>query len=116
MKRVKKEKSKKFSRREKIKQRKITKVYFFVAGVLAVFLIYLVINSFGGFDRSFGPEKFDVVDECSLIMGNIIHNMRDEGDCKIKCENNCDFREMDYLNSSFTFKETSCHTCECWCK
>ena len=83
--------------------------------VLFVFLIGLISYSFGIFDKKGTPLKVEVVDECALIMNNLIHNIQDGGGCKIKCINNCKIREMDFYNSSFTFQNSTCHTCDCYC-
>ena len=103
------------SKSQKKVEKKITKFYFFIAGALFVLLVYLIGNSLGIFDEPSAPKSFPVSDECGNIMGNVIHNLEDEGDCKIKCENNCKFRELEYYNSSFISQETTCNLCDCWC-
>ena len=87
-----------------------------VAFALIVFVVGISLYSNGIFEPKSEPVKVEVLDECSLIMGNLIHNIHDEGGCKIKCVNNCEIRDMKFYNSSFTFQNSSCHECDCYCR
>ena len=95
---------------------KITKLYFGTVGILVVIFVGLILFNIGVFEEDHEISKFSVDDECAIIMGNLIHNVRDDGDCKIKCMNNCEIRELDFHDSDFIFQNTSCHTCDCYCK
>ncbi|MCK4997500.1 hypothetical protein KAS08_04295 [Candidatus Pacearchaeota archaeon] len=94
----------------------VTKLYFGVGGILVAILVGLILFNSGIFEEAHDISKFSIDDECSIIMGNLIHNIRDGGDCKIKCVNNCEIRELDFYDSEFTFENSSCHTCDCYCK
>jgi len=59
---------------------------------------------------------FEIKDECSLIVGQLIHTIKDESTCEIKCKTNCDAFDMNFQNSEFTEKNEDCHTCKCTCK
>jgi hypothetical protein len=74
-------------------------------------------NLFGG-DFSFKKEEktFRALDECSLVMNNLLHEIKSEDSCKVMCFEECKIREMTYQNYSFQFKENSCHDCFCTCK
>lgn len=84
------------------------------AGVLVFILVALIMSSFGLFEKN-EPELFIIRDECSLVMGNLIHQVRDMGECRIKCVNECDVRDMDFLKFEFLGKNNDCNSCECWC-
>ena len=94
----------------------ITKMYFSIGGILVAILIGLILFNMGAFEKKTDIFKFSIDDECSIIMGNLIHNIRDGGDCKIKCMNNCEIRELDFYDSEFVFENSSCHTCDCYCQ
>jgi len=90
-------------------------MYFGVAGALILILVVLILFSIGAFENKGEVQKFSIDDECSLIMGSILHNIRDGGECKIKCANNCEIREMTFHDSEFFLQNASCHTCDCYC-
>lgn len=106
---------KKISRKEKKKQRKITKVYFAIVALLLLSLIILLLHGSGVFEKKQKAEYFRIDDECFPILGSIVHNLKNAGECEIKCSNNCDFRDMKFLNSSFTAQNSSCYICDCYC-
>lgn len=62
------------------------------------------------------PKMFNINDECSLIFNNIVHKIKNEGDCKISCRNQCQLKNMNFYNMNFTSKSNSCNTCYCYCK
>jgi len=98
------------------KNRKVVRLLFFGIGVLVLVLIGLVMFSFGFFERFGGEEHFDIKDECGIILGNLVHQVRDEGECRLKCVNECDVREMDFVRFEFEGKVEDCNSCDCWCK
>lgn len=122
---------KKMSGKEKKRQKRVTKVYFIIAYLLLLSLVILLLYNFGVFDKKKDAEYFSIEDECFPIFDQMVHNLKNEGDCKIKCENNCEFRDMEFLNSSFVPFNSSalnlsaenqnlsfedfCHTCDCYC-
>ena len=97
-------------------EKQVTKLYFGIGGFLIIILAGLILFNMGIFEQEREIFKFTVDDECSIIMGNLIHNVRDEGDCKIKCMNNCEIRELDFYDSEFILENSSCHTCDCFCR
>lgn len=89
----------------------------FVVGVfLIVVLIGLVLSSSDIFDGSKEVRLFSIMDECSLVMGNLIHQIRDSGDCRIRCINECDIRDMDFDSVEFVLQNSTCHLCDCYCR
>src|SRR3989339_897624 len=62
------------------------------------------------------PEYLLIKDECALIMGNLIHKIQNEGECKIACQNSCKIKGYFYFNSTFVSFNNQCNTCDCYCK
>ena len=83
-------------------------------GVLTLLLVYLIVQNFGFFENA-QPERFIIKDECAVIMGSLVHQIRDEGECRIKCVNECDVREMGFVEFGFEGKNDDCNACDCWC-
>jgi hypothetical protein len=112
---TKKKKNKKIKKTKKHNSQ-ITKLYFGIGGVLVIILVGLILFNTGTFEKASEVSKFSIDDECSIIYGSLIHNIRDEGDCKIKCANNCEIRELGFYDSEFISQNNSCHTCDCYCE
>ncbi|MGV8152533.1 MAG: hypothetical protein ACP5OG_05620 [Candidatus Nanoarchaeia archaeon] len=87
---------------------------------LIIILFILIIFQFRLYNFVLSPFKkpvqIKVNDECSLIFNQILHQIKDEGACRIKCENECLTHSLSYSNSKFTEKTDSCNICECYCK
>ena len=62
------------------------------------------------------PELFTIEDKCSLIVGQLIHNIGDEDSCQQICKSNCEVREMQFYSSEFEKKEEDCNKCNCYCE
>ena len=58
----------------------------------------------------------EVNDECSLMLNRIIHQIKTDAGCKMKCINECNLRELEYSESKFIEKQDSCHECKCYCE
>jgi len=101
---------------KKRKNRKVVVGLFFGVGLLGLVLIWLVLSSFGFFEKAGELEYFSVKDECGDVMGNLIHQIRDDGECRMKCVNECDVREMEFVSFEFELRSGDCNACACWCK
>lgn len=83
----------------------------FVIGVfLIVVLIGLILSGLEIFEGSKEARLFPLKDECSLVMGSLIHQIRDFGDCHIRCINECDIRDMDFESIEFVLQNSTCNT------
>ena len=105
------------TRKLKVKQTRKVKIFWWlIVSCLIIFgiIIFLSFREFGP-EVDSPPQQFFVADECSLVMGNIIHPMKNDADCKIRCRGECDVREMEFINHSFSEKVNSCHECSCYC-
>ena len=100
------------------KERRIKKILIIIF-VLIVLLLILLIVEYSTLNLGFlikKPKLFVIKDECSLILNNIIHKMKNGDECRIVCRNECELRKMSFHNSEFIEGNNSCHTCNCYCK
>jgi len=92
--------------------------------VLALFLVVLSLILLVQFNFIKNPlEKisseeriFAIKDECSLIVGQLIHTIKDGITCELKCKTNCNAFDMKFHDSKFIENTGDCHRCECTCK
>lgn len=114
--------------RKKVIKRKVRKsnkefLYsklFLVLVIVSLFafltLVFIEFVDFGFVSDLFEePQEVVVVDGCSLIMGNLVHQIRDETDCNLNCASRCEVDDMSYYNSSFEASSGGCHSCQCFC-
>jgi hypothetical protein len=106
----------KISLKKGVKRNKLSGGILIIGIILLLILLILILYSVGFFDKPKTEQLFLVRDECSLVMGNVIHNLRNDGDCHIRCRNECTIRDMDFVRASFTEKNNSCHACDCYCR
>ena len=108
---------------KKVKPKKKLKFSKIFLGISIILFLILGIYLFSFFvDFSFivrffsEPQKVNLKDECSLIAGRLIHQIRDKADCELQCKNSCKMNEMFFSHSEFIFVENDCHVCDCYCK
>jgi hypothetical protein len=81
--------------------------------VLALLALWLVVIPM----TAKKSEKMEMIqDRCSLFMGNLLHQVKDEPSCRINCRNYCDTEKMDYLRVVFVEYNDKCNLCECYCR
>ena len=104
---------------KKIKKRSLK----FILIVLIVLLVVLSFFLFLQFSEKTPWENFSkkpklivIEDECSLIFNRIIHEIKNSGECRIACINECRIRGEEIYNSKFIESNDSCNTCNCYCK
>ena len=98
------------------KNKSIGRVIITAIIALLIILLLLILSVIGVFEEQKQEEKISIRDECSLVMGNLIHQIRDSGDCRIRCINDCEVREKEFVRSEFASRENDCHVCDCFCK
>lgn len=117
---MKKQKRKKKLQIKKENPAKIIKLIIILIIILSViFFILLIIQSqlSESINNMFKkPKMFNINDECSLIFNNIVHQIKNNGDCKIRCRNYCQLKNMNFYNINFTSESNSCNICNCYCK
>src|SRR3989338_1359390 len=99
---------------KKGKKKKLIGKILIVILILFIILIILLLIQYKKLDLSIltrKPQLFIIKDECSLILGNIIHKIKNGDECKIFCRNECILRKIEFYNSEFIESNNSCHTC-----
>ena len=106
---------------KRYKKRKITLISIFLLVFLLVIMLLLFLfqleiikNPYAKFGAK--PILFKIRDECSLIVGQLIHTYNDEGSCKNRCNAECEVRNFNFYNVEFIEKEKDCHECNCYCR
>jgi len=61
-------------------------------------------------------QLFMVKDGCSMIVGNLMHTINNDDDCKRQCKSDCQVREMNFQRFVFTKVPNNCNECSCYCK
>jgi len=104
---------------QKVKFKRTTKIFLIAIIILSLALVSLLLVQLQKnlhIENIFKePELFVIRDECSLIFNNIIHEIKNEGECTIICKNECEMRDKIFHDSEFVKKEDSCHICNCYC-
>lgn len=60
-------------------------------------------------------KTYNLKDECGPINGNILHSIKDESACRIRCRGHCNSLDHEYISSTFIDKGLQCHDCKCTC-
>ncbi|MCD4771328.1 hypothetical protein K8R30_02825 [archaeon] len=94
---------------------KSVRLLFGVGIFLVLVLIGLILSNFGVFDSPNEVQVFSLEDKCALVMGNLIHQVRDTGECHVKCVNECKIRELNFDHVEFVAHDVSCNDCDCYC-
>ncbi len=101
-------------------KRRVLKTIFFLIIMLILILGSLIYFQSGlpkYIKRYMGePRLFEITDECSYLVGNLIHQIRDSDECKIRCNNQCETEKLNFYKMNFVQKNNSCHVCQCYCK
>ena len=84
------------------------------AVVLLLFQLEIVTNPFKNMNAQ--PQLFIIEDECSLIVAQLIHNIKDEDSCQQICKSSCGVRKLTFHNSEFKEIPDNCNLCNCYCK
>ena len=98
------------------KQKKLIKKLFVLVGVLILVLLVLLgieFNFFDSFSNFFkGSEKIVIEDNCGVVVGNLIHEIKSEENCRIRCINECELLSKDFLSVEFRMPEGFCYECD----
>jgi hypothetical protein len=89
-----------------------------LAIVILIFILVGLLIFSSGIIRKLNREevKFEIVDECGIIMNNLFHSINNEDGCRVKCYEECILKELKYIKSIFSHIENSCNKCFCFCK
>ncbi len=98
------------------KQKKKIRVLTYIILILLILLFVLILINFNFLRSSkLNPEKILIEDKCATILNNLIHQIRNENDCRMICKAECEVRKKEFSRSNFLQKENSCNICECYC-
>jgi hypothetical protein len=107
----------KVKRRKNNPSHRKSRIFLGLIGVLVVLLIvFLLLGVNWDFKIIKEVQSFEIQDGCSLIAGNLLHEIGNDADCKIRCSNLCEVRELNYYNHNFLTENLTCYSCECDCK
>jgi hypothetical protein len=88
--------------------------FFFGILLIILFIQYSVLNPVYNIFKK--PKMFVINDPCSLIFNQVVHKIKNDGDCKINCKNEIQLKEVIFYKSEFIEKNNSCNTCNCYYK
>jgi hypothetical protein len=94
-----------------------TKTYLTIGIVLGIIIISLIafILLKPNIKITKKAVSYTIIDECGMAMGNLIHQVKDEGTCKIKCRAKCFSINADYIKIEFKEETKACNECKCYC-
>jgi cytoskeletal protein RodZ len=98
------------------KRNKLLRSILIAIVALTMLLGFLLLLEYEAFEPEGEEQFFPIADECSLVLGNLLHPIQDTGDCSTKCRNECTLRELTYTRSEFATENNSCNVCDCYCK
>lgn len=79
--------------------------------VSLIFLVYFEFDFSSYFEK---PELFEIKDECSLIMGKLVHQIGNDGACKTACLGECEIRGLKFESFELS-RPSDCYLCKCYC-
>jgi len=101
----------------KKKKKKLKRIIALLIILIVGLLILLIINfKIWKYLSKKEITKIEIVDECSLMFENILHNIKDSAGCENSCRSKCYIIKKEYYNSEFLSKNNSCNECTCYCK
>lgn len=102
------------------KQKKLIKVLSLLVAILVIILLVLIVVDFGfaNFIKGIFQKSQLVVieDECGVVLGNLIHEIKSGDNCRIMCNNECGLLEKSFDKIEFIEGGNSCHKCNCYCR
>ena len=85
-----------------------------IALIVLLFFIEYYPDALGSLAKK--PKMYNVEDRCGIILDRLLHQIKDEGECRIACRNECEVRNEKFDSSEFIPKENECNVCSCYCK
>ena len=100
------------------KKKKLSKKVILITLILALTLLVLLAIQYDVWNINITKKikHIKIMDECSIMVGKLIHQIKDSDGCKLKCLAECDINKMKFYDSEFLLKNESCHNCECYCR
>jgi len=105
---------KKDRRRNSWIKRTLVAIVILIALIVLLLLIEYYPDTLGSLTRK--PKLYAVQDRCSIILDRLLHQIKDDGECRIACRNECEVRNEEFDSSEFIGKENACNICNCYCR
>lgn len=81
-----------------------------------LFLLFLGLILSANFNFNVKKTTTEIPDVCSIISGNLMHEIETDAICKIRCDNFCEVSNLIFLDYHFIKNEGECNSCSCTCK
>lgn len=95
-------------------------LFFWIIIFLGITTLVLSVVEFIDIDdfvKSGEQIVIEIKDECSFMKGvGLVHQIRDEADCSINCNNRCVMEGVSREKIEFVGTQDDCNTCKCYCK
>lgn len=102
-------------KRKKKKKSKLILVFLLVALVLLAIALFFSFQLWNLFEKK-EIQRIEIIDECSLFMEQILHQIKDIPDCENSCRSECYILDKNFYEVDFQESQGGCHTCICYCK
>ncbi len=112
----KKEKKEKIMSKKRKGKNLIRIILIIIFFLLAATVILIWMDNSQNINLTKTPNRYLIEDECGIVVGNLIHQIKNEGECRIECRNECEIRKESFHESEFEERENACHLCTCYCK
>ena len=84
--------------------------FWMIVGLALAAITLIVVFFYLGY-----TQTFQVQDKCGRFINLFSHTIGSEGQCRMRCEQQCDAKDMSYVSSRFREIENSCNDCYCTC-
>ena len=93
-----------------MKKRRVVMLFFSLVVVLVCLLLFRFLVP--------SQKELSVEDACGIVLGKLIHSIRDSDDCSGRCASRCISSDLSYVRHVFTQNASSnhCNMCRCFCK
>ena len=83
--------------------------------IIIAFLVVIIISVF--LVRAIRQEKkeLSIEDRCGPFMGSIVHTIKDENICEMRCISQCDVSGYKLKKFKFDSGGVGCNSCTCIC-
>ena len=102
-------------KRKKVKKTKLIITFLLIALVLLFAALFFSFKLWKLFEKQ-EVQRLEIIDGCSLFMGNILHQIRDIPDCENSCRSECYILNKNFYEVEFQESQEGCNTCVCYCK
>ena len=95
--------------------KKLSGIFYIILILLVIALLVFIGIHFKVFEKK-QMQRIQIIDECSVMMNDIIHLIKNEGNCRLMCLNECNLRDLKFIESEFIERTGNCNECYCSCR